>query len=157
MLKVFVELWDKNKNVLEKALRNIDDIRTLEYHNLVQITFEGIYNHNNNVDVAHYKRINIGEISEIDNGDYQGTLLYLIPFDTYQPDESDYLMTYVGYGSCSGCDTLLSIIDSDNEQPTDKQVKDLMVLCKDIITNTIKPYNCAWRKNEIFDTVEIND
>lgn len=157
MLKVFVDLWDKNKDVLEKALRNINDIRTLEYHYLVSITFESIYNHNNNVDVAYYKRINIGEISEIDNGDYQGTLLYLIPFDTYQPDESDYLMTYVGYGSCSGCDTLLSIIDSDNEQPTDKQVKDLMVLCKDIITNIIKPYNHAWRKNEMFDTVEIND
>lgn len=157
MLKVFVDLWDKNKDVLEKALRNINDIRTLEYNNLVQITFEGIYNHNNNVNIGCYERLNIEEISEIDNGDYQGTLLYLIPFDNYQPDESEYLMTYVGYGSCSCCDTLLSIIDRDNEQPTDEQVKDLMVLCKDIITNTIKPYNNAWRKNEMFDTVEIND
>lgn len=84
--------------------------------------------------------------------------MYLIPFKTYQPCEYEYLMTYVNYGSCSGCDTLESIL-SDGEYnskvPTVQQLKDYMSLCRDLINNTIKPYNGGWREDEDFKTVEI--
>lgn len=43
-------------------------------------------------------------ITELDHGDYQGTLLYVIPSSAYQP--SDYWYVMVSYGSCSCCDTL---------------------------------------------------
>ena len=92
-------------------------------------------------------------MSVIDNGDYQGTLLFLIPFDTYQPCEGDYLMTYVGYGSCGGCDSLLSITECSWHAPNEEEIKELMALCKDIVTNTIKPYNHGWRYSELFDHV----
>lgn len=42
-------------------------------------------------------------IHVIDDGDYQGTYLFLIPEKTYQPH--DYYLIKVWYGSCSGCDT----------------------------------------------------
>ena len=66
-------------------------------------------------------------------------------------------MTYVGYGSCSGCDTLQGIQGWDDDRlPTEAQINDYMMLCKDIITNTIRPYNHGWRNNSDYDTVEEN-
>ena len=101
------------------------------------------------------KTWDVGNITEIDNGDYQGTLLYLIPRDTYQPSEYDYLMTYVNYGSCSGCDTLQAIQNYEKEEITEGQLKDFMSLCKDLICCMIKPYNCGWREEEEFLPVEV--
>ena len=99
-------------------------------------------------------KLDLEKITEIDNGDYQGTLLFLIPFDTYQPFEYEYLMTFVGYGSCSGCDTLQSIQHGYHQKLTEGQVNDFMTLCKDILTNTIRPYNCGWREQEVFNQAE---
>lgn len=42
-------------------------------------------------------------ITVIDHGDYQGTRLYVIGANGYQP--SAYWTIFVSYGSCSGCDT----------------------------------------------------
>ena len=94
------------------------------------------------------------QIQRKDNGDYQGTLLYIIPFDKYQPEEYEYLMTFINYGSCSACDTLLSIQDYGEEKLTDDQVKDFMKLCKDILMNTIKPYNSGWQHTDKYDEAE---
>ena len=46
-------------------------------------------------------------ITEIDHGDYQGTLVYVIAAAGYQP--SEYWYVKIWYGSCSGCDTLEGI------------------------------------------------
>ena len=94
-------------------------------------------------------------MTEIDNGDYQGTMLYLIPFKTYQPAEYEYLMTYVWYGSCSGCDALQAAKFWCDDGPlTGKELKAVMAICKDIVCNTIKPYNCGWRENDEYKPVE---
>ena len=95
----------------------------------------------------------------VDNGDYQGTQLFLIPRDTYQPSESEYLMTYVGYGSCSGCDTLQAIQDwsIDDRLLEPEQVEDFMKLCKDLVTNMILPYNIGWRASSEFEPVKIDE
>ena len=45
-----------------------------------------------------YERITV-----IDNGDYQGTLVFVVASKSYQPN--DYWVSTVDYGSCSGCDT----------------------------------------------------
>lgn len=155
MLKILYEKWEKNREALKSAISQIPNVSCLDYEDLVKMTFSTIYNDGDTDDIPYgYRNLSCEEITKIDNGDYQGTLVFLIPFDTYQPSESDYLMTYVGYGSCSVCDTLLSIVDWDDKPPTESQVSDLLALCKDIVTNTIKPYNCGWRSEDIFDTVE---
>lgn len=46
-------------------------------------------------------------IHKIDDGDYQGTLVYVIAEKGYQP--SKYWYVTIGYGSCGGCDTLAAI------------------------------------------------
>lgn len=120
---------------------------------LVKLSFEKIFN----TGINHDYLLNLKRITEIDNGDYQGTLLYVIPFDTYQPSEHDHLMTYVDYGSCSGCDTLQAIQCGHDRKLTEAQVKNFMALCKDILTNTVRPFNNGWRHEEMFDQVTMEE
>lgn len=154
MLKILYEKWEKNRDALKYKISRIGDVSALEYEDLVKLTFSTIYNEGSGEEIYPYGRLDLDYVTVIDNGDYQGTLLFVIPFKTYQPSESEYLMTYVGYGSCSGCDTLMSITDYNREPPTKEQVSDLLTLCKDIVTNTIKPYNYGWRYDSLFDNVE---
>lgn len=154
MLKILYEKWEKNRDALKYKISRIGDVSALEYEDLVKLTFSTIYNEGSGEEIYPYGHLALDYVTVIDNGDYQGTLLFVIPFKTYQPSESEYLMTYVGYGSCSGCDTLMSIIDYTSEPPTEEQVSDLLTLCKDIVTNTIKPYNYGWRYDSLFDNVE---
>ena len=158
MIKYCIEKWDKNKDILRSALgnnkllnhvlnKNDDDpLEYLEYKDLVKLTVMFILNDENEWDA--------NKIKEIDDGDYQGTLLYLIPEDTYQPNSSEYLMTFVEYGSCSGCDTLQRIQCFLDTKSRDKSIDDLMNLCKDLICNMIKPYNTGWRHDERFNTIQ---
>ena len=159
MIKYCIEKWDKNKDLLRSVLNNNkllnhvlnknddDPLEYLEYKDLVKLTVMFILNDEN--------EWNANKIKEIDDGDYQGTLLYLIPEDTYQPNSSEYLMTFVEYGSCSGCDTLQRIQCFLDTKSRDKSIDDLMNLCKDLICNMIKPYNTGWRHDEKFDMIEI--
>ena len=145
MLEIIKRNWDKNKESLEQEIRNSDTLNDCNYLDLVKLAFKVILSD---------KELNLDGITLIDNGDYQGTQLFLIPFETYQPTEYEYLMTHVSYGSCSGCDTLQAIQNWGNNKLTDDQVTDFMKLCLDILTNTIKPYNSGWRNESDYDTVE---
>ena len=65
--------------------------------------------------------------------------------------------------SCSTCDTLRGITEDYEEDededgiPSESQLEDLMILCKDILQNTIKPYNDGWREYYEFKQVEVED
>jgi len=93
------------------------------------------------------------DIKQIDYGDYQGTLILTFAKDIYQPSASDTYYTYVEYGSCSGCDTLMNIIysnpfcydnyddltDDDKEEynkAKEHQINDLLTLCLHMIERT---------------------
>ena len=149
MLKICKDKWDKNQSKLLQNLMERTDLNKCYYKTLVELTFESIMNEENDMNTY-----DISKITEIDDGDYQGTLIYLIPFAVYQPAEGEYLMTFINYGSCSACDTLQGIQKWSNDKLTECQLTDFMALCKDIITNTVKPYNSAWRNNEDYNQVE---
>ena len=151
MLKICRDKWDKNSKRLEEILKDDIKLNCCDYKYIVEMTYKTIFNDDEDTYIS--DTLDIDKITEIDNGDYQGTLIYLIPFKTYQPSESEYLMTYVGYGSCSGCDTLQAIQGWSEEKPTETQLKDYMMLCKDIITSTVKPYNFGWRNDDQYDVV----
>ena len=152
MLKIMVTQWDKNKDELRSILSKRKDLNYLEYKDLVKLTFEVIFN--NGLNEYEDDLLDLDRIHEIDDGDYQGTLLFLIPFEAYQPCEFEYLMTYVGYGSCGGCDALQAIQMYYEGSPSVRMVDDFMKLCKDILTNTIKPYNGGWRHTDAFEHIE---
>ena len=150
MIKYCLDKWNTNKEKLQNALEIQTGWNECNYKDLVIATVEYILNGSDMYNDIQWDAKNI---TEIDNGDYQGTLIFLIPQDAYQPAEYEYLITYVYYGSCSGCDTLLAIQDYGDEKLTNSQVKAFMSLCKDIVMNMKKPYNCGWRNEEIFNEV----
>ena len=154
MMKIAIDKWNKNKNVLKLALSNLDHFPSC-YAELVGMAFKYIWN----TDALSWCELDIEAITEIDNGDYQGTYIYLIPFDTYQPSEWEYLMTFAGYGSCSCCDALQRIenLGDYSAPPNDVQVKELLQLCKDIICNTIRPYNNGWYHESAYDDAEMKN
>ena len=155
MLKYCLEKWNKNKAELEEAIREDCYINEYEYKYIVQLVVDYILNDEENEYSGTWDR---GKITVIDDGDYQGTLLFLIPIDTYQPSEYEYLLTFCSCGSCSGCDTLQRIqygLESlDNGLPGEGQVKQYMQLCKDLVCNMVKPYNDGWREGDRFVEVE---
>ena len=77
----------------------------------------------------YYGYPNYENIHVIDDGDYQGMLLFIVPEYGYQP--SVYWKFTVFYGSCSYCDTLQRILDEDDDK--DQQIKDLMTLALHMI------------------------
>lgn len=151
MLKYCYEKWDKNKSVLEEKLRKTD-LSRVAYLDILKLTVDCILN-----DDEFGLKWDSERITPIDDGDYQGTLLYLIPQECYQPSEYEYLMTYMGYGSCSCCDLLQSILPWDKDHITDDTIKDFMSLCKDFVTNMIKPYNAGWREDDRFEQMTMEE
>lgn len=148
MIKFCRDAWYENKDKLEAVIMMDTNLNHCEYSYLVELIVKYILNPS--IENG-WDKFDADNITVIDNGDYQGTLLFMIPRKTYQPNECDYLLTYAGYGSCSGCDTLLSIQDWTNGMsPTESQIEDYMTLCKDLVCNIVKPYNCGWRKDEKF-------
>lgn len=159
MMKIMLEAWDSKKDNLMEAIRDLNDFDSIGYADLVKLAFDKIYNAHLNDIYRSSLCVDIEKIHEIDDGDYQGTYLYVIPRDTYQPCSNEYLMTAVEYGSCSGCDALQNIISRYdlymNEQEVPEEgAKEILMLCKDILCNTICPFNKGFWYEEMYDNVE---
>lgn len=123
MIPEFVELFMARAAKLESmfAEKHPENYRAI-VEAVVTVLAEG----NDNYSVPDPKRIH-----EIDDGNYQGTLVYVIGAAGYQP--SDYWYVKVGYGSCSGCDTLLSIRGYGDDKPTAAQVRGYMTLALHVV------------------------
>ena len=123
MIKYCLEKWDKNKGILEDALRKDKKLNSCNYIDLVKLVVKHILN-----DEDECYTWDENHITLIDNGDYQGTQLFMIPRDTYQPSSDEYLLTYQYYGSCCGCDTLQGIqwLSDDDGLPSERQIKDFI-------------------------------
>ena len=137
MVKEFNEKWVSNKDKLEAKLLTLQQNDVDEYEKLLKLVIEIIFN----ADDEHYwKKVDASEITKIDFGDYQGTLIFVYHEDTYQPSTHETFYTSVEYGSCSGCDTLLNILEWIDYKATlsESQVKDLMTLCLHMVENTYR-------------------
>jgi hypothetical protein len=129
MIKKIVKQWEDNKPILEDYFKKYHPVG---YGEIVEKIFELV--------ITGYDR---ERITVIDDGDYQGTQIYLIPKDDYQPSPDSYLWTNNYYGSCSGCDTLLSIQEDDgdgSDKPTKEQTEGYMTLALHLIQK-LKPLN----------------
>jgi len=128
MINEFVKAWDQDKNKIKDFFEknhpeNYSDIVLQVVKMLSESDLTGFGDH---------EKPDPDRIHEIDDGDYQGTLIYVIGCGGYQPDK--YWYVKVGYGSYSGCDTLLNIRYSDcDTKPSKDQVKQYMMLALHII------------------------
>lgn len=150
MLKFCRDAWYENKDRLEAVIMKDTKLNSCQYGYLVELIVKHILNPSIE---TNWEKFDADAIIVIDNGDYQGTILFMIPRKKYQPSANDYLLTYSYYGSCSCCDTLLSIQDWRSGVPTENQVKDYMSLCKDLVCNIVKPYNYGWQEDKRFATI----
>lgn len=67
--------------------------------------------------------------SVVNDGGWQGTLVYIIPEEGYQPRE--YWYVRVGYGSCSWCDAFLGI--EQGSGTSDEKVDDYMAMSLHVV------------------------
>ena len=139
MNKYCVSRWDKNKDRLQKRIENSIDHSEWDYKTLVKMIIEEVLNPDAKFE---HDTWDSEDIVVIDNGDYQGTQLFLFHKNIYQPSPADYLITFECYGSCSGCDTLMSIQGWNYKPklPTETQVSDYMALCLNLIQQMRFPY-----------------
>ena len=140
MIKDFCKAWEKNNGRLREYISSHNQSEYSNYSDLVKIIFEQCINPYIIETNCKYcrKTFNINNLTEIDDGDCQGTLLFIIPLNTYQPIIDEYIVTYVDYGSCSYCDTLQGIQDFGIDIPTESQVNDYMELLLHLLQN------CKW-------------
>lgn len=130
MIEKFTKRWfERNHEVRSKFEEKIPN----HYTDIVASVVEMLH------DEDEYGSIDPNRIHKIDDGDYQGTLLYVIGDSSYQP--STYWYVKISYGSCSVCDTLQDIIeggyghDSEEEAQAWKRqaVDKLMTLALHIV------------------------
>lgn len=132
MIKEFVDKWEKNKVNLETYFRNNKQSEYGTYSKIVKKIIELVINDSDN----EFQNYDFENLLVIDDGDYQGTQIFIAHKAVYQPDINDYIYTSNYYGSCSGCDTLLSIQSWNDERlPSKSQIKDYMLLSLHIIQN----------------------
>ncbi len=134
MIPELIQQWEENKEKLREYFKSHKQDLYSDYEEIVKLCFTiacPLFNPNDTY--SSLDNFDIGKMTVIDNGDYQGTQLFIIPRETYQPCFSDYIITHNEYGSCSGCDILQAIAGYDYGLPTDSQVEDYMTLCLHII------------------------
>lgn len=133
MVDNIINLWEKHKGDLRHYIANTKQDKYGSYKKLVKLIIDKIINKTD--DTCRFGKYDSSNITVIDDGDYRGTLIFLIPAKINQPSATEYLVTYADYGTCSACDTLKEITDmsSYNEMPSKEQVDGYMTLCLHLI------------------------
>jgi hypothetical protein len=128
MITELVKQWEENKHKIEEYFKTTKQNEYDSYEAIVKKVFEICL-----PKASDYSGWDLDKMTVIDDGDYQGTQIFIIPTDTYQPSVEDYVMTDTYYGSCSGCDTLQAISNWDYDLPTDEQVEEYMTLALHLV------------------------
>lgn len=123
MIEAFTKAWFANQDAMrEKFTAQHPE----DYKEVVRAVVEMLSTSIDGYDKPHPRRIH-----EINDGDYQGTLVYVI--GSWHYNTSLYWYVKVDYGSCTHCDTLLSIRADSDDPPNAQQVRDYMTLALHIV------------------------
>ncbi len=118
MIQEFVEQWDRKKDRLRQR---IAECRPDEYKQLVELVAEIM---------DEGKTLDPSRVFEFWGSDYQGNALYVLRGKDNVYEGDCFYTVKVDYGSCSGCDTLQSIVV---DFAGDKQLDRYMKLCLHIV------------------------
>lgn len=100
MIKEFIERFQEIKPAL---LEQFSKEEPESYEDIFKQTIKMMFENSEDTYSSNSETPDPERITVIDNGDYQGTLVFVVASKSYQP--SDYWVSTVDYGSCSGCDT----------------------------------------------------
>ena len=131
MIKEFATKFVDSRLAIENRLMMNEPY---DYDDILKVALEEMFGTENSYD----ETPDPNRIHKIDDGDYQGTLVFVIAAKGYQP--STYWATKVSYGSCSGCDTFLAIKHGgdDDMNRKAKEYADLvmhMIQCMKLIVS----------------------
>jgi len=132
VIQTFVTRFDAARPIL---LAKFSETHPEDYKSIVRTVIEAITTDQYNDDAPDPERIH-----EINDGEYQGTLVYVIAEKGYQP--TTYYVVMVDYGSCSGCDTLERIRSYDDNPPTPEQANEYLTLGLHIVQKLKKLDDC---------------
>lgn len=127
MIQDAVKQWELKK---ENILKYFSEKHPDDYKEIVNVLIKNITSEDDYDDFNPDPE----RIHEINDGSYQGTLVYVIAEKGYQPNK--YFYTKVYYGSCSGCDTLEGIKSEGSdydEKPNKDQAKQYQTLALHIL------------------------
>ena len=128
MDKDIISAWDENQKKVREWIATVKN-DSFSYKSLLENTIRIIFEEKDDpYGLPDYKRI-----TEIDNGNYQGALIFVVGGKGYQPGVENHWYTSVYYGSCSGCDTLKGISGYSDELPNDDQIQQYWTLCLHMI------------------------
>jgi len=154
MFEIFGYLWGKNANAYKEYLKENKDVflySNINYTKLLTSVIDFVYNKEEDT----YQKLDTKNITVIDNGEYQGTLLFIIPYDIYQPASYEYIYTKIHYGSCSGCDALQNALmyAEDNEE---KSIDSIWKISLDLLANCKKLEESAFDERDKFIQMKWN-
>ena len=140
MIDAFMTVWEqRSPELLKKYLKEHPGSYSSIVKDAIQLLSEEhpAYDHMDNPPDP-------DRIHMIDDGDYQGTQLFVIAAQGYQP--SEYWYVKMSYGSCSGCDWLESVKDySDlnslaysDGPPTELQAQEYLTMAAHVVQNLKK-------------------
>lgn len=123
MEELIIKRWENGKENLRRWFETTPQCEYNNYSSIVSALIKKCLNYGD-------CGIRISEEFEVsDHGDYQGTQIFLLHEDEYQPSAYNYYVFDNYYGSCSVCDTLLGISGYEGGLPTKEQVDEYMTLC----------------------------
>ena len=105
---MILEFIDRFQEIKPKLLEQFSQEEPCSYEDIFRQTLKLMF------DEKSYELPDFERIHTIDDGDYQGTFVFIVASCSYQP--STYWATRVDYGSCSGCDTFQAYSDSGNPE-----------------------------------------
>ena len=127
MIQILIDRFRDRKHLLEAkfAEKHVDS-----YAELVKMVIELLADEEYTCEGF---SADAARIHQIDDGDYQGTLVFVIGEKGYQPNRYWYARIY--YGSCSGCDALQGIGNYSSEAPSAGQVAEYSLLALHVVEN----------------------
>ena len=96
---MIIEFIDRFQEIKPRLLEQFSKEEPESYEDIFKQTIKMMFSDSDyDSETPDFERITV-----IDDGDYQGTLVFVVAAQGYQPN--DYWATRVFYGSCSECDT----------------------------------------------------
>jgi len=130
MILHYVKQWEERKHLLEQWLTKNEPN---SYENIYEMLFHLVITRSERGELEW----DWNRFVKIDDGEYQGNQIFILCSNVYQPELTDYIFTSVAYGSCSGCDTLQAIQESEDKA---ERVKGYMTLALHMVQET-KSFN----------------
>ena len=137
MIQEFVKYLEAHKDKMKLWFEGkLVDGEEPNYKDIVVAIVDNVFNADDNYDSFSTN------VVELDDGDYNGTKIFIIHRDTYEPGLGDYYYTSDYYGSCSGCDTLLRIYETVEDD------KEKVSLLMNVALNLLQRFNKFLDGNE---------